>query len=151
MEDPDAVDEVELTEVDPRQISAVELDPRPGDVSDVAPRGLESVPELDSAKARGAESGHMIKERPVTEAELQHLLPAKSLELEGGHPVEELRMRVGGAGRKPVPGFGESGGGLDVVASHGGDEVENPYTREFRLKPPRMREFGAPKFNPASS
>jgi hypothetical protein len=151
MKDADAVDEIEWTEVDPRQVSAVELDPGPGDVSDVAPRGLESVPELDSTKTRGAESGHVMKERAVTESELEHFLPAKSLEIERGHPIEELRAGVGGARRKPVPGFGESVGGLDVVESHGGDEVENPYTREFRLKPPRMREFGTPNVSRASS
>jgi hypothetical protein len=122
MEHSDAIDEVELTEIDPGQVSAVELDRDLGDVSEVATRGLEGVPELDSAKARGAEAGHMIKERAVSEPELQYFLSPKALGIERGHPLEELGAGVGRALRESIPRLGERGCGLGVVGSHRRDE-----------------------------
>jgi hypothetical protein len=118
MEDSDAVDEVELAEVDPGQVSAMELDANVRDVLEVATRGLQGVPELDSAKASGAEAGHMIKERTVSETELQYVLAAKALGIERGHPLEELGAGISGALRESIPRLGEGGRGLDVVVSH---------------------------------
>jgi hypothetical protein len=122
MKDPDAVDEVELAELDAREVSAMELDSGSGDLADVAPRGLESIAELDSFEARGAEASHVMEEGAVSESELQHRLSSKALGIEGGHPLEELDAGVSGARRKAIPGLGERVRGLGVVVSHGRDE-----------------------------
>jgi hypothetical protein len=118
MKDTDAVDEVELAEVDAGQVPAVELDSGVGDVAEVAAGRLEGIAELDSAKARRAEPDHMMKERPVSEAELQDLPSPKALGVERGHPLQELSPGVGRALRESIPRFGESGRGLYVVGSH---------------------------------
>jgi hypothetical protein len=55
----------------------MELDSGTGDFAYVAPRGLQSVAKLDSFKARGSEPSHVMKERAVSESELQHLLSSK--------------------------------------------------------------------------
>jgi hypothetical protein len=118
MKDADAVDEVELAKVDPGQVPTVELDRGLGDVSEVATRGLEGVAELDPAKARGGEAGHVIKERAVSEAEFQDFLTAKALGVERGQPLEELSAGIGGALSESIPRLGERRRGLVVVVSH---------------------------------
>jgi hypothetical protein len=134
MEDPDAIDEVERAEVDPGQVSALELDRGPGDIPEVAARGLEGVAELDPAKTRGAETGHMIKKRAVSEAELQYFLPAKALGVERGHPLQELCASVGGAPRESIPRLGERGRGLGVVVSHSRYVTERRSRKSLHLR-----------------
>jgi hypothetical protein len=60
----------------------------------------------------------VIEEGAVPEPELQDVLPAHGLEVEGRHPFHELRPRVGGASREPIPRLSEGVRGIQIVVFH---------------------------------
>ncbi len=100
----------------------MELDPGARDLSDVAARGLERIPELDAGEPGGAAPRHVVEERAVSETELEYAFPPNRLEVEWAHPLHELRAGIGRAGRKAIPRLGEGVRGFDVFVSHGRDE-----------------------------